>query len=69
MTAIKYFDDAKFYHTSDPLLEQFARPQTWRLWRAKKKGPSYLKVGGRVFYTGAELNKWLAISMVELAAD
>ena len=69
MTAIKYFDDAKLYHTSDPLLEQFARPQTWRLWRAKKKGPSYLKVGGRVFYSGAELNSWLTTSVVELAAD
>ena len=68
MTTITHFDGTKLYHTSDPLLEQFGRPQTWRVWRAKKKGPSYLKVGGRVFYSGAELNKWLAISVVELPA-
>ena len=35
MTTISYFDDEKLYHTSDPLLEQFGRPQTWRVWRAQ----------------------------------
>ena len=68
MTTISYFDDEKLYHTSDPLLEQFGRPQTWRTWRAKNKGPSYLKVGGRVFYSGAELNSWLTTRVVELTA-
>ena len=68
MTTITHFDDSKLYHTSDPLLMQFGRPQTWRLWRAKRTGPSYLKVGGRVFYSGAELNSWLAARVVELTA-
>ena len=66
MTTITHFDDTKLYHTSDPLLEQFGRPQTWRVWRAKGKGPSYLRVGGRIFYRGIELNRWLGTSVVEL---
>ena len=68
MTTISYFDDEKLYHTSDPLLEQFGRPQTWRVWRAKGKGPSYLRVGGRIFYRGIELNRWLGTSVVEPSA-
>lgn len=34
-------------------------PATLRTWRAKKQGPSYLKLGGRVLYEQKTLDEWL----------
>ena len=28
-------------------------------WRSQKKGPPYLKVGGRIYYTVSGLSNWL----------
>ncbi len=32
---------------------------TLELWRKQRKGPSYLKLGNRVFYRATDLNTWL----------
>jgi hypothetical protein len=32
---------------------------TMRIWRLKKKGPPYTKLGRRLFYSEDDLNAWL----------
>ena len=68
MTTITHFSPDAFYRPTDPKLNALAKPQTLRLWRRQRKGPSYMKIGGRVFYSGAALNEWLGSSVVELTA-
>ena len=36
------------------------KPCTLELWRCKKKGPRYSKLGSRVMYDQAELELWFA---------
>ena len=35
-------------------------PQTFAKWRCLGSGPAYLKIGGRIFYSGCALNAWIA---------
>ncbi len=34
--------------------------QTLAKWRCFGSGPAYLKIGGRIFYSGSALNAWIA---------
>lgn len=36
-------------------------------WRSRGRGPKYLKVGGKVFYTEAHLDEFVAQSIVDPA--
>ena len=58
------FDDNKLYRTDDPALLVIGRPQTLAHWRSQGRGPTYIKVGGRVLYPGRELNLWLGGSTI-----
>jgi predicted DNA-binding transcriptional regulator AlpA len=41
-----------------------AEPQTLRKWRARRKGPPYLKLGGKVRYSLADIEKFIQESRV-----
>ncbi len=62
------FDDAKLYFTDDPQLLALAPYSTMAHWRSEGRGPSFIKVGARVAYSGKALNEWLAARTVEPAA-
>ena len=34
--------------------------QTLAKWRCLGSGPAYLKISGRIFYSGSALNAWIA---------
>ena len=40
-------------------------PRTLETWRSLKKGPRYVKVGGRVVYRLSDLEAWMAARTVE----
>jgi hypothetical protein len=42
------------------------RPGTLRVWRSKRKGPSYLKIGRQVFYGVSDLDRWIQEQRVQL---
>ena len=53
------FDPDKLYTTSDPDLLVIGPPPTLATWRHKGIGPTFIKAGTRVLYSGADLNQWL----------
>ena len=59
------FDDTRLYPANDPALTAIAPYSTMAHWRCEGKGPAYIKVGPRVMYSGADLNRWLADCRVE----
>ena len=67
-TIISHFSLDAFYRPADPKLTALAKPQTLRVWRSQGKGPAYLKIGSRGFYSGADLNDWLAAWRVQPSA-
>ena len=62
------FDEQKLYPVSDPALIALAPYSTWAHWRSEGRGPAYIKIGARVFYSGKALNIWLEKRTVETAA-
>ena len=59
------FDEAKLYPASDLALTAIAPYSTMAHWRCEGRGPAYIKVGPRVMYSGADLNRWLEKQRVE----
>ena len=53
------FDDDRYYATNDPALALIAKPGALVQWRHYGRGPAYVKLGGRVLYSGADLNATL----------
>ena len=49
--------------TAEPLLR--VKVKTLQTWRALKKGPRFVRVGRRVFYPRAEIERFLASNLVE----
>jgi predicted DNA-binding transcriptional regulator AlpA len=39
------------------------------IWRSERKGPVYLKLGGRVFYQTSDLDAFIASSLVRPGSD
>ena len=62
------FDESRLYPANDPALTTIAPYSTMAHWRSEGRGPAYIKVGPRVMYTGADLNRWLDERRVEPAA-
>lgn len=40
---------------------QLTSATTLATWRSQKKGPPYLKIGKRVFYTAGDIRDWVVI--------
>lgn len=60
------FEPDKLYNPRDTELnDKIAGAGVLGQWRMKGKGPRYLKIGGRVWYRGRDLNDWLASRVVE----
>ena len=59
------FDDSKLYMANDPALRAIAPYSTMAHWRSEGRGPSYIKIGPRVAYSGRALNEWLASRTVQ----
>lgn len=62
---VSMFNSEKFYTTDDPTLLVLGRPSTLAHWRSEGRGPSFIKVGSRVLYSGRALNEWIASRTVE----
>jgi hypothetical protein len=58
------FHEDTLYLTSDPALLVLGRPSTLSHWRCEGRGPAFIKIGSRVAYRGADLNRWLAAQTV-----
>ena len=61
------FDPDKLYLTNDPALRALGSPSTLAHWRSEDRGPSYIKIGSRVAYSGRALNDWLAARTIQPA--
>ena len=58
------FDNDKIYLAGDPALKVLGSNSTLAHWRCESRGPSYLKIGSRIAYSGRDLNRWLAARTV-----
>ena len=59
------FDPDRLYLTNDPALRALGKFSTLAHWRCEGRGPSYIKVGSRVAYSGKDLNAWLATQRID----
>ena len=59
------FEPEKLYAPDDPKLAAYFPYSTLANWRSTNRGPAYVKLGGRVFYRGSDLNAWLESCRVE----
>ena len=59
------FDPDKLYFTGDPAVRTLAPYSTLAHWRSEGRGPTYVKIGARVAYRGADLNTWLASRTIQ----
>ena len=62
------YDERKLYFASDPEILALAPYSTLAHWRSEGRGPSFIKVGSKVAYSGGALNQWLADRTVTTAA-
>ena len=62
------FDPETYYRSTDPALCVVATPGTLRVWRCQKRGPRYYKFGGKVVYSGKDLNDYIDSCAVDPAA-
>ncbi len=65
---MKRFEPDRFYRPTDPEMRLIATAGTLAIWRHEGRGPGYVKMGGRVLYEGATLNRWIDERRVEPAA-
>ena len=61
----RHFEDDKLYKPGDEALSALGTPGSLAVQRHKGSGPPYFKVGAKVLYSGADLNRWLAERRVE----
>ena len=54
------YDETKIYLANDPALRVLGPYSTLAHWRCESRGPAFIKIGGRVAYSGKALNEWLA---------
>ena len=62
------FDPDKLFTADDPLMRQIAPLGTLANWRSQRKGPAFVRLGKRVAYKGADLNRWIEAQTVRPAA-
>ena len=61
------FEDNRYYLPRDDQMRVLASETTLAIWRCKRIGPRYAKVGGRIIYLGADLNRYIDENTVEPA--
>ena len=54
------FDSERDYFPNEVTEATGFAEQTLAKWRCLGSGPAYLKIGGRIFYSGSALNAWVA---------
>ena len=59
------YDETKLYPTNDPAVLALASYSTMSHWRSEGSGPSYIKIGAKVAYSGRALNEWIAERTVQ----
>ncbi|WP_034638162.1 helix-turn-helix transcriptional regulator [Desulfovibrio cuneatus] len=53
--------------TPDDVSELYHIPvSTLSTWRSRAKGPNYTKLEGSIFYTSAQIEKWIAANEVKI---
>ena len=62
------FDPDTLYFATDPALRSIAPASTMAHWRCEGRGPAYVKIGPKVAYKGADLNRWIEAQTVRPAA-
>ena len=62
---MRRFEPDRLYRTTDPELLVLGTRGTLNQWRHAGRGPAYIRLGGRVLYEGAALNRWLDQHRVE----
>lgn len=62
------FDDTKFYRSTDQRLVSLIPYSTLASWRHEKRGPAYIKLGGKIHYSGRELNRFIEQNTVQPTA-
>lgn len=62
---MKAFQDNEVYRPSDDAMRLIATKGTLAVWRHERRGPKYIRLGGRVLYRGSDLNAWLDERVVE----
>jgi predicted DNA-binding transcriptional regulator AlpA len=45
------------------------KPQTLAKWRLRRKGPKYLKLGGKIRYRVIDIQEWMEASLIDPAAQ
>ena len=59
------FEDDRFYRPDDKALRNIATQGTLAQWRFRGAGPAFHRLGRRVLYLGADLNRWVDQHRVE----
>lgn len=59
MNKLSALEQRGFHCEADAADQLGSKPSTLRAWRVKGKGPRYYKIGGKVFYRGADLDAWI----------
>lgn len=62
------FDNDRLYFATDPTLRNIAPASTMAHWRCEGRGPSFVKIGPKVAYRGADLNAWIEAQTVRPTA-
>lgn len=57
-----------FYPPSAPEMRPLGAEQTLAAWRSQGRGPSYVKMGRRVLYRGADVLDWIEKNCVKTEA-
>ena len=57
---LKLFDDGQIYRSHKVAEQTGFADQTLAKWRCLGSGPAYIKIGGRIFYSGSALNHWIS---------
>lgn len=61
---VEVFDPKRIYDDYDQELDLIADRSRRAQWRHRNVGPTYLKMGRRVKYHGADLNAWIEANRV-----
>ncbi|MBO6510897.1 MAG: MerR family transcriptional regulator [Roseibium sp.] len=61
------FDNSRAYVLGDPELEIIGNREKLAQWRHRGVGPAFYRLGRKIIYQGADLNKWADAHRVDPA--